>query len=96
MLKCLIVPLLVASITSAIGALDLSMSKKIALRYVWLFIQLEQIFFIISYSISDQSYSTSQPLSALSSWESFWSPQFDQVPVACPSQWKAQQPPDTY
>lgn len=32
MLKCLIVPLLVASITSAIGALDLSLSKKIALR----------------------------------------------------------------
>lgn len=34
MLKCLIVPLIVASITSAIGALDLSLSKKIALRYV--------------------------------------------------------------
>lgn len=32
MLKCLIVPLIVASITSAIGALDLSLSKKIALR----------------------------------------------------------------
>lgn len=32
MLKCLIVPLLVSSITSAIGALDLSMSKKIAFR----------------------------------------------------------------
>lgn len=32
MLKCLIVPLLVASITSAIGGLDLSLSKKIALR----------------------------------------------------------------
>jgi Na+/H+-dicarboxylate symporter len=32
MLKCLIVPLLVASITSAIGALDLSLSKRIALR----------------------------------------------------------------
>lgn len=32
MLKCLIVPLLVSSITSAIGALDLSLSKKIALR----------------------------------------------------------------
>lgn len=32
MLKCLIVPLLVASITSAIGSLDLSMSKKIAFR----------------------------------------------------------------
>jgi Na+/H+-dicarboxylate symporter len=32
MLKCLIVPLLVASITSAIGALDLSLSKKIAMR----------------------------------------------------------------
>lgn len=32
MLKCLIVPLLVSSITSAIGALDLSMSKKIAVR----------------------------------------------------------------
>lgn len=32
MLKCLIVPLLVSSITSAIGALDLSMSKKIAYR----------------------------------------------------------------
>lgn len=34
MLKCLIVPLLVSSITSAIGALDLSLSKKIALRWV--------------------------------------------------------------
>lgn len=33
MLKCLIVPLLVASITSAIGALDLSLSKKIAFRW---------------------------------------------------------------
>lgn len=33
MLKCLIVPLIVASITSAIGALDLSLSKRIALRY---------------------------------------------------------------
>lgn len=32
MLKCLIVPLIVSSITSAIGALDLSLSKKIALR----------------------------------------------------------------
>lgn len=32
MLKCLIVPLLVSSITSAIGALDLTLSKKIALR----------------------------------------------------------------
>lgn len=32
MLKCLIVPLIVASITSAIGALDLSLSKKIAFR----------------------------------------------------------------
>lgn len=32
MLKCLIVPLLVASITSAIGGLDLSLSKKIAFR----------------------------------------------------------------
>jgi solute carrier family 1 (glial high affinity glutamate transporter), member 3 len=32
MLKCLIVPLLVASITSAIGGLDLSLSKRIALR----------------------------------------------------------------
>ncbi|XP_070495534.1 excitatory amino acid transporter 1 isoform X2 [Chironomus tepperi] len=34
MLKCLIVPLLVASITSAIGGLDLSLSKKIALRSI--------------------------------------------------------------
>lgn len=34
MLKCLIVPLLVASITSAIGALDLSLSKKIAIRSI--------------------------------------------------------------
>jgi Na+/H+-dicarboxylate symporter len=34
MLKCLIVPLIVSSITSAIGALDLSLSKKIALRFV--------------------------------------------------------------
>lgn len=34
MLKCLIVPLIVSSITSAIGALDLSLSKKIALRWV--------------------------------------------------------------
>uniref|UniRef100_U5EQT9 Amino acid transporter n=1 Tax=Corethrella appendiculata TaxID=1370023 RepID=U5EQT9_9DIPT len=34
MLKCLIVPLLVSSITSAIGALDLSMSKKIAFRSI--------------------------------------------------------------
>jgi solute carrier family 1 (glial high affinity glutamate transporter), member 3 len=34
MLKCLIVPLLVSSITSAIGALDLSMSKKIAARSI--------------------------------------------------------------
>lgn len=34
MLKCLIVPLLVASITSAIGALDLSLSKKIAMRSI--------------------------------------------------------------
>ena len=32
MLKCLIVPLIVASITSAIGALDLTLSKRIALR----------------------------------------------------------------
>ena len=32
MLKCLIVPLIVASITSAIGGLDLSLSKKIAFR----------------------------------------------------------------
>lgn len=32
MLKCLIVPLIVSSITSAIGALDLSLSKKIAIR----------------------------------------------------------------
>jgi solute carrier family 1 (glial high affinity glutamate transporter), member 3 len=32
MLKCLIVPLIVSSITSAIGGLDLSLSKKIALR----------------------------------------------------------------
>ncbi|XP_037927994.1 putative sodium-dependent excitatory amino acid transporter glt-4 [Teleopsis dalmanni] len=32
MLKCLIVPLLVSSITSAIGGLDLSMSSKIASR----------------------------------------------------------------
>jgi L-cystine uptake protein TcyP (sodium:dicarboxylate symporter family) len=32
MLKCLIVPLIVSSITSAIGALDLTLSKKIALR----------------------------------------------------------------
>ncbi|KAG5682973.1 hypothetical protein PVAND_012288 [Polypedilum vanderplanki] len=34
MLKCLIVPLLVSSITSAIGALDLSLSKRIALRSI--------------------------------------------------------------
>lgn len=34
MLKCLIVPLLVSSITSAIGSLDLSMSKKIAFRWI--------------------------------------------------------------
>lgn len=34
MLKCLIVPLLVSSITSAIGALDLSLSKKIAARSI--------------------------------------------------------------
>uniref|UniRef100_A0A1B0D2N5 Amino acid transporter n=1 Tax=Phlebotomus papatasi TaxID=29031 RepID=A0A1B0D2N5_PHLPP len=34
MLKCLIVPLLVSSITSAIGALDLSMSGKIATRAI--------------------------------------------------------------
>ncbi|KAJ6649823.1 Excitatory amino acid transporter 3, partial [Pseudolycoriella hygida] len=34
MLKCLIVPLLVASITSAIGSLDLSMSGKIASRSI--------------------------------------------------------------
>ena len=34
MLKCLIVPLIVSSITSAIGALDLSLSKKIAFRSV--------------------------------------------------------------
>jgi Na+/H+-dicarboxylate symporter len=34
MLKCLIVPLLASSITSAIGALDLRMSKKIALRSI--------------------------------------------------------------
>lgn len=34
MLKCLIVPLIVSSITSAIGALDLSLSKKIAFRYL--------------------------------------------------------------
>lgn len=34
MLKCLIVPLLVASITSAIGGLDLSLSKRIALRSI--------------------------------------------------------------
>lgn len=34
MLKCLIVPLLVSSITSAIGSLDLSMSGKIATRYM--------------------------------------------------------------
>ncbi|XP_022224232.1 excitatory amino acid transporter 1 [Drosophila obscura] len=34
MLKCLIVPLLVSSITSAIGGLDLSMSSKIATRAI--------------------------------------------------------------
>lgn len=34
MLKCLIVPLIVSSITSAIGALDLSLSKKIAFRSI--------------------------------------------------------------
>lgn len=34
MLKCLIVPLLFTSITSAIGALDLSLSKKIAARSI--------------------------------------------------------------
>ncbi|XP_055371426.1 excitatory amino acid transporter 1 isoform X2 [Condylostylus longicornis] len=34
MLKCLIVPLLVSSITSAIGSLDLSMSGKIATRAI--------------------------------------------------------------
>lgn len=34
MLKCLIVPLLISSITSAIGALDLSLSKKIAARSI--------------------------------------------------------------
>lgn len=34
MLKCLIVPLLVSSITSAIGSLDLSMSGKIASRAI--------------------------------------------------------------
>ncbi|XP_055688090.1 excitatory amino acid transporter 3 [Lutzomyia longipalpis] len=34
MLKCLIIPLLVSSITSAIGALDLSMSGKIATRAI--------------------------------------------------------------
>lgn len=34
MLKCLIVPLLVSSITSAIGGLDLSMSGKIACRSI--------------------------------------------------------------
>lgn len=34
MLKCLIVPLLVSSITCAIGALDLSLSKKIAIRSI--------------------------------------------------------------
>ncbi|XP_037024504.1 excitatory amino acid transporter 1 [Bradysia coprophila] len=34
MLKCLIVPLLVSSITSAIGSLDLSMSGKIATRSI--------------------------------------------------------------
>jgi Na+/H+-dicarboxylate symporter len=32
MLKCLIVPLIVSSITSAIGALDLTLSKRIAFR----------------------------------------------------------------
>lgn len=32
MLKCLIVPLLVSSITCAIGSLDLSLSGKIATR----------------------------------------------------------------
>lgn len=35
MLKCLIVPLLVSSIVSAIGSLDLSMSGKIAMRWVF-------------------------------------------------------------
>ncbi|CRL04129.1 CLUMA_CG017240, isoform A [Clunio marinus] len=34
MLKCLIVPLIVSSITSAIGALDLSLSKRIAIRSI--------------------------------------------------------------
>lgn len=34
MLKCLIVPLIVSSITSAIGALDLAMSGKIAYRSI--------------------------------------------------------------
>lgn len=34
MLKSLIIPLLVASIVSAIGALDLSLSKKIAFRAI--------------------------------------------------------------
>lgn len=34
MLKCLIIPLLVSSIVSAVGSLDLSLSKKIAFRAI--------------------------------------------------------------
>lgn len=47
MLKCLIVPLLVASITSAIGALDLSLSKRIALRYEFKRLQRGHTYFLI-------------------------------------------------
>nr|CAI5861424.1 unnamed protein product [Callosobruchus analis] len=34
MLKALIIPLLMSSVIHAIGSLDLSLSKKIAIRYV--------------------------------------------------------------
>lgn len=44
MLKCLIVPLIVASITSAIGSLDLSMSGRIASRYVSIFTLYNKLF----------------------------------------------------
>lgn len=50
MLKCLIVPLLVSSITSAIGSLDLSMSGKIATRYKQIYISYNKLkinFFLI-------------------------------------------------
>lgn len=72
MLKCLIVPLIVSSITSAIGALDLSLSKKIALRYdIHLLTLCFRPLKKLHTPISDRLFIILQRLSVLSSWVSF-------------------------